>query len=144
MAVAAFVDFCVSRGLNQPPEKIVKNLCTFLCQDVEQTPTFAFTRKYTRGIMSFKTPQATEKSTGKEDPPPSPEAAAKARLSRRGASLAFVQLSDKFGVRVLFLTANPSSITMAVTGTVGCLGKPCPPEEVCAAIDFAIEGCGLA
>ncbi|EKM55940.1 uncharacterized protein PHACADRAFT_144887 [Phanerochaete carnosa HHB-10118-sp] len=105
VAVAAFVDFCVQSELNQPPEKIVKNLCTFLCQDVEQTPTFAYSRKYTRGILSFKTPQATEKSNGKEEPP-TPEAAAKARLSRRGASLAFVQLSEKFGDKLLDLVPN--------------------------------------
>lgn len=50
-----------------------------------------------------------------------------------------MELSGTFGVHVLFLTANPASITTAVTGTVGCLGKPCPPAEICAAIDFAIE-----
>ena len=49
-----------------------------------------------------------------------------------------MDLSEQFGVRVLFLTANPSSVTAGVPGAVGCLGKPCPPAEVCQAIDFAI------
>ena len=48
-----------------------------------------------------------------------------------------MDLSDRFGVRVLFLTANPSSVSTGVAGAVGCLGKPCPPSAVCQAIDFA-------
>ena len=105
MAVAAFVDFCVQRNLPQPPEKIVKNLCTFLCQDVEQTPTFAYARKYTRGILSFQKPQTASPTNGKEEVV-TPENAAKARLSRRGASLAFVELSTKFGDKLLEVVPN--------------------------------------
>ena len=48
-----------------------------------------------------------------------------------------MDLSVKFGVRVLFLTANPSSVATGVAGAVGCLGKPCEPSAVCDAIDFA-------
>jgi len=103
IAVASFVEFCVHRDLVQPPDKIVKNLCTFLCQDTDQTPTFAFTRKILTGILSF--PKAsTAQNNGKEGVEKlalSPEDAAKARLSRRGAQLAFVMLSKKFGPRLL-------------------------------------------
>lgn len=99
MAVANFVEFCVHRGLSQPPDKIVKNLCTFLCQDVDQTPTFAFSRKFQDGILSFnKPPSMTANTKGDAQ---ATEDAAKARLSRRGASLAFVQLSDTFGHKLL-------------------------------------------
>lgn len=98
MAVATFVEFCVQRGLAQPPDKIVKNLCTFLCQDVDQTPTFAFSRKHLDGILSFN--KTASPVNGKGDAQVA-EDAAKARLSRRGASLAFVQLSDKFGHTLL-------------------------------------------
>ena len=41
------------------------------------------------------------------------------------------------GIQVLFLTANMSTIASGVAGAVGCLGKPCPPEAVCAAVEFA-------
>ncbi|KAH9934987.1 SNF2 chromatin remodeling protein [Fomitopsis serialis] len=100
VAVAAFVEFCVSREIAQPPDKIVKNLCTFLCQDTDQTPTFAYARKTLVGILSF--PKSASHSNAKEEKsPPSPEDAARAYLSRRGAQLAFVELSKKFGARLL-------------------------------------------
>ena len=50
-----------------------------------------------------------------------------------------MDLSGK-GVRVLFLTANPSTVVAGVVGAVGCLDKPCLPAEVCLAIDFAMHG----
>ena len=100
MAVSAFVEFCVDRNLVQPPDKIVKNLCTFICQDIDQTPTFAFSRKFQAGILSFS--KTATAAIGKENGNvPTPEEAAKARLSRRGAAFAFVQLSRKFGPRML-------------------------------------------
>lgn len=97
MAVSAFVEFCVDKNLVQPPDKIVKNLCTFICQDAEQTPTFAFARKFQAGILSFsKTPTSKENGVTLNA-----EEVAKARLSRRGAAFAFVKLSRQFGPRLL-------------------------------------------
>ncbi|CAL1703532.1 unnamed protein product [Somion occarium] len=100
VAVAAFVEFCVDRHLVQPPDKIVKNLCTFICQDVEQTPTFAFSRKHQSGILSFSKSQAfiNGKDVGASA---SADDIAKAKLSRRGAGFAFIELSHKFGPRML-------------------------------------------
>jgi TATA-binding protein-associated factor len=108
IAVASFIEFCTRHNILQPPEKIVKNLCTFLCQDVEQTPTFAFTRKYTNGILSFQDATKQSATNGKDMKDkdkiaeiPKPDDASKSRLSRRGAGLAFDQLSAKFGARLL-------------------------------------------
>lgn len=116
VAVASFVDFCTTHNIAQPPDKIVKNLCTFLCQDAEQTPTFAFMRKQTDGILSFSTstdiPPPAQGRSAKEpikDSQPDPikvEEARKARLSRRGACLAFTQLSATFGPRLLEVIPN--------------------------------------
>ncbi|KAJ6547022.1 SNF2 chromatin remodeling protein [Mycena capillaripes] len=112
VAVASFIEFCTRHNISQPPDKIVKNLCTFLCQDVEQTPAFALTRKLMEGILSF---QDANKATtnGKEvkdkDKIPEihkPDEASKTRLSRRGAGLAFDQLSAKFGSRLLDVIPN--------------------------------------
>lgn len=50
-----------------------------------------------------------------------------------------MDLAAKFGVRVLFLTANPSSVGTHASGAIGCLDKPCLPEHVRQAIDFAVE-----
>jgi len=99
VAVSSFVDFCALHGLTQPPDKIVKNLCTFLCQDIEQTPTFAYHKKHLSGILSFQNPsKKAENGAPEEDKAESRE---KARLSRRGAGLAFVKLSTKFGEKLL-------------------------------------------
>ncbi|KAI0806918.1 SNF2 chromatin remodeling protein [Fomes fomentarius] len=100
-AVAAFVEFCVQRELSQPPDKIVKNLCTFLCQDIEQTPTFTYHRKTLNGVRSFSKNSAGPVANGKEASEKHVEDPAKARLSRRGARLAFEKLSIKFGPRLL-------------------------------------------
>ncbi|KAJ7632150.1 SNF2 superfamily chromatin remodeling protein [Roridomyces roridus] len=108
VAVASFIEFCTGNNISQPPDKIVKNLCTFLCQDVEQTPTFAFQRKWIDGILSFQ--PAEDKDGAKEKEKladvPKPEDAGKARLSRRGAGLAFDRLSAKFGPRLLEVIPN--------------------------------------
>ncbi|TFK42701.1 SNF2 superfamily chromatin remodeling protein [Crucibulum laeve] len=114
VAVASFIDFCSIHNIVQPPDKIVKNLCTFLCQDVEQTPTFAFTRKITDGILSFQagtnsTNQRNGKENMKERDKPSVEKSEevkKARLARLGAGLAFVELSAKFGPRLFDVIPN--------------------------------------
>jgi TATA-binding protein-associated factor len=118
VAVASFIEYCTLHQVIQPPEKIVKNLCTFLCQDAETTPTFAYSRKTTDGILSFqKTLQpsgATTQRNGKEaakekekaPDKPSADEASKTRLARRGAGLAFDQLSAKFGNQLLQVIPN--------------------------------------
>jgi TATA-binding protein-associated factor len=114
VAVASFIEFCAHHNIAQPPDKIVKNLCTFLCQDVEQTPTFAYTRKFTDGILSFQDSSkptvqrngkdaTKEKETGEAS---KSDETTKARLARRGAGLAFNQLSAKFGPRLLHVIPN--------------------------------------
>ena len=106
VAVAAFIEFCVENNIVQPPDKIVKNLCTFLCQDVDQTPTFAYLRKITDGILSFRgsnfTSQDNNKTNGGLDRtnPEKSQDVDKARIARRGARQAFDQLSIRFGSRL--------------------------------------------
>ncbi|KAJ7771662.1 SNF2 superfamily chromatin remodeling protein [Mycena metata] len=96
IAVASFIEFCTRHNISQPPDKIVKNLCTFLCQDVEQTPTFAFTRKHTDGILSFQ--DATKAlANGKEG---------KTRTRRRRSPSQMTPLSSKFGPQLLEVIPN--------------------------------------
>ena len=108
VAVAAFIEFCVESNIVQPPDKIVKNLCTFLCQDADQTPTFAYLRKITDGILSFRGSDTTSQDSGKganggPDRTNSEKSqdVDKARIARRGACQAFDQLSTRFGSRLL-------------------------------------------
>lgn len=96
--IAAIVDLCSRTGTTPPLQKIVKNLCAFLCQDTELTPTFS--RNPQEGILSFKrenhNPVHYRTSAKEKDVTPSEEVL-KSRLTRRGAHLAFVELSSRFG-----------------------------------------------
>ena len=101
-AVASFISFCVQKKMTSPPEKIVKNLCTFLCQDVEQTPAFTLTKGTEKGVLSAKSILKNEAqvTNGRGNKGAAVEnlsdEATKAKVSRRGAELAFTQLSLKF------------------------------------------------
>ncbi len=57
------------------------------------------------------------------------------------------QLTSRFGVTVLFLTANPALVGEGHPGAVGVLSKPVSENELVAAIAFAtqqrIDGDGL-
>ena len=52
-AAAAFAEFCVRHDISQPSDKIIRNLYTFLYQDVEQALTFTFRRKTLNGVLSL-------------------------------------------------------------------------------------------
>ncbi|KAL0580433.1 TATA-binding protein-associated factor mot1 [Marasmius crinis-equi] len=130
VAVASFIEFCRHHQLPQPPEKIVKNLCTFLCQDTEQTPTFAYTRKTLDGILSFQSANSTQrngKDSAKDKDAPPPEDSAKSKISRRGAGLAFNELSSKFGADLV--TVVPNMWTSMVGGLESAFSKCKSPEE---------------
>ncbi|ESK94301.1 tbp associated factor [Moniliophthora roreri MCA 2997] len=136
VAVASFIDFCRQHQLPQPPEKIVKNLCTFLCQDIEQTPTFAYTRKFTDGILSYQAVSAAqhngkeaakEKDKDKEKEAPRADDSAKSRISRRGAGLAFNQLSARFGADLLVVV--PNMWASMVGGLESAFSKSSSPEQ---------------
>ena len=105
VAVGSFVKFCVDHNLMQPPDKIVKNLCTFLCQDIEQTPTFSYTTTILDGILSFQGSKAaaTMAENAKKDKALAADNRdmTKSHITRRGSVLAFVELSNRFGSRLL-------------------------------------------
>lgn len=141
----------MQHNISQPPDKIVKNLCTFLCQDVEQTPTFAYSRTIYKGILTLQTWSKVAPSRGKEtqekgEPAKSEDEAAKTKLSRRGAGLAFDRLSVKFGPRLFeaipkmwqsmaggLLSACSAGMTkllpMVVSTLIPCLEQSLPKKR---------------
>ncbi|EFI28392.1 Mot1 [Coprinopsis cinerea okayama7 len=109
LSVARFIDFCIKHNIVQPPDKIVKNLCTFLCQDSEQTPMFSYCKQDLEGILSFRTVTNGTQANGKESFGASHakfEETRKAQLSRRGGKLAFAEFSRMFGSRLLDVLPN--------------------------------------
>ncbi|KDQ06750.1 hypothetical protein BOTBODRAFT_39402 [Botryobasidium botryosum FD-172 SS1] len=100
-SVALFVSIYASAASSRanPTEKIVKNLCTFVCQDTTVTPVFSESKKVLDEIVSSKKVAATKggKASAREEPPPESEEVVKAKLVRRGAQFALAEIAKKFG-----------------------------------------------
>lgn len=101
-SVAAFVDFCNSplfTGKSNPSDKIVKNLFTFLCQDISLTPVFALGPESTQGILSLKDerqPVPKKTAAGVKEMPEETEEQIASRITRRGALQSFTALAERF------------------------------------------------
>lgn len=54
------------------------------------------------------------------------------------------RLAMEYGVRVVFMTANPRLLEPGIPGTLGVLPKPYEPETVKAAIEFALDRSNVA
>ncbi|GAA5949726.1 hypothetical protein JCM21900_003274 [Sporobolomyces salmonicolor] len=108
-SIAAFIDLCSSPSSTlraNPSDKLIKNLCTFLCQDVSRTPIFTSTKSSPAGILTLEyQPARGTAPTGKEakEAPQGGEAeeTAAAKLVFRGAQLALSELSQRFGAELL-------------------------------------------
>ncbi|GAA5886029.1 hypothetical protein JCM5296_007067 [Sporobolomyces johnsonii] len=108
-SIAAFIDLCSSPSSTlraNPSDKLIKNLCTFLCQDVSRTPIFASTKSSPAGILTLEyQPARGTAPTGKEakETPQGGDAeeTAAAKLVFRGAQLALSELSQRFGAELL-------------------------------------------
>lgn len=87
---------------SNPSDKLVKNLCTFLCQDVSRTPIFAASKDLKKGILTLEYRPARGVAT-KESKEASidSEEVITARLVYRGAQLALSQLAARFGPELL-------------------------------------------
>ncbi len=101
--MVAFVSYIAPQSLStkvNPAEKIIKNLCTFICADESLTPLFAEHVNTLNGITSNKRAQptirakkgATAKVEATEVEKLSPE-----KLQRRGALLALSAFGDSLG-----------------------------------------------
>lgn len=48
-------------------------------------------------------------------------------------------LAEQFGIAVLYLTANPRMLGSGISGTIGVLAKPCNPDELKSAVEYALK-----
>ncbi|GAA5884682.1 hypothetical protein JCM6882_005348 [Rhodosporidiobolus microsporus] len=104
-SIAAFIDHCSSPTSTvraNPSDKLVKNLCTFLCQDTSRTPIFATAKASRTAILTleYNPARGTAEKAPKEAPVVTEEQAA-ARLVHRGAQLALGELAERFGPELL-------------------------------------------
>ncbi|KAI9316037.1 hypothetical protein BX666DRAFT_283572 [Dichotomocladium elegans] len=102
--LADLIALCVrATGRINPADKIVKNLCTFLCSDTTKTPVFAENRTKL-GILSI---QKDENSSSKSSVAAAKESAIalsstqkEVQFMKRGAQTALKELCNQFGGRV--------------------------------------------
>ncbi|GAA5967385.1 hypothetical protein JCM11641_000529 [Rhodosporidiobolus odoratus] len=104
-SIAAFIDLCSSPSSTlrtNPSDKLVKNLCTFLCQDTSRTPIFSATKTSTAGVLTlqYNPARGTMEKASKEVPVETEDQAA-AKLVYRGAQMALSELALRFGPELL-------------------------------------------
>ncbi|KAK4693941.1 hypothetical protein P7C70_g8834, partial [Phenoliferia sp. Uapishka_3] len=88
-------------------DKLVKDLCTFLCQDVSRTPIFSASKHLAKGILTLEykparglaTKEATASQVDSDD-------VLTAKLVYRGAQLALSELAARFGPDLLDRSAS--------------------------------------
>ncbi|KAM0788287.1 hypothetical protein ACM66B_001433 [Microbotryomycetes sp. NB124-2] len=103
-AIAAFIELCTrpsSPVKTNPSDKLIKNLCTFLCQDVARTPIFAGSKGVKRGILTLMYNPARGEATKETKDKTTQELGggdnSAAKLVFRGAEFALARLSSLFG-----------------------------------------------
>lgn len=123
-AIAAFIELCSmpnSPVKTNPSDKLVKNLCTFLCQDESRTPIFARGKSVKRGILTLvHNPARGEATKESKDMIVETDAVKSARLVYRGAQMALSQLAATFGDDLLDKVPKLwSCMTEALLTTLG-------------------------
>ncbi|CDS01912.1 related to MOT1-transcriptional accessory protein [Sporisorium scitamineum] len=103
-SVAKLIEYCVSPAAkSNPSDKIVKNLCAFVCQDTTRVAIFAASKNAREGILSMNEPPVVPKGPGRtstKDEPVESEEVIQGKLIRRGAAAALAQLADLFGEKL--------------------------------------------
>lgn len=94
------IQLCASPFLGSrpnPTDKVIRNLVTFLCQDVSINPIFSPAQPgATDGILSLKEDKVKKAVKPGQEEEESEEAVAM-RIMRRGALMAFKELAAAFG-----------------------------------------------
>jgi TATA-binding protein-associated factor len=99
-SVAAFIDFTNTSDFTakvNPSDKVVKNLFTFLCQDISVTPVFSLA---TEGIATLRDEKIVQKASASKDVPEETDEQVSARITRRGAIASLKCVAGRFGGRL--------------------------------------------
>lgn len=154
-ALASFIALCNQAGSamkSNPSDKIVKNVCSFLCQDQTITPLFTKFKATTKGILT-EVDLSPRPQSGLGDVIPAAkgkkidialakdeiddEASRKVRLVRRGAEYCLRSLADRFGEQLfeqvprLWLGASQALISITAEG-LDAADRHCSHNDVAA------------
>jgi len=134
-ALARFINYASSSdsGLRaNPSDKLVKNLCTFVCQDTTQTPIFIHFKDTSKGILSLPDRPVPGEKIGSVKgitvPTESDESLRNKRI-RRGAESALNKLCLQVGGRIfdqlprLWSCMSETLLSMYSTGWSACFKR---------------------
>jgi TATA-binding protein-associated factor len=123
-AVASFIAMCsLPSARANPSDKIIKNLCAFVCQDTTQTPIFDTLQDQSTGILSMNETSTPSKGKGRGDLTDGldgnmSEEVRVGKVIRRGAEMTLQAISEHFK-DLLFITVP--SLWICMTGPLNDL-----------------------
>ena len=88
--VSLLVNLCIKASRQSVVDKLIQNLCIYLCVDTVQTPDFNASKTLRSEIFSLK------RDVDRKDQPAQISAARLAGIQRRGASLALLAIAKSF------------------------------------------------
>jgi TATA-binding protein-associated factor len=103
-AIANLIELCSAPDSSvriNPSDKLVNNLCAFLCQDVSKTPIFATSKLIDAGILSLRYKPARGLAGKVPKIEVDSEEVVASKLVFRGAQLALTALAAKFESKLL-------------------------------------------
>ncbi|CAG8585522.1 5915_t:CDS:10, partial [Racocetra fulgida] len=115
--LASLVELCASEDGStrvNPNDKIVKNLCTFLCSDPTATPELQANRAK-EGILSLQKAKEPDKGSSNNDSQNEDEELKSQKLIRRGAETALRQFSLQFGPKLFDIVPRLWTIYIFLT-----------------------------
>jgi TATA-binding protein-associated factor len=95
-SVADFIEKLVIGGKPNVADKIVKNLCGFICVDTTEVPDFSTSKDVKDSILSIRKEETAVAESDSFD-----ETLHEAKVKRRGAKFALEHILSKFGAEVL-------------------------------------------
>ncbi|KAK9467494.1 hypothetical protein V1512DRAFT_237084 [Lipomyces arxii] len=119
-AVASLVRLCSNFKKTGASDKIIKNLCAFLCVDTSEVPEFHYHQKIETGILSL---HKEEDRRDHKDAIAYQREVKKAHIKRRGAKVALEVLCDMFGAQ---LATKVPKLTECMTKPLMVLTEPLP------------------
>ena len=121
--IVGLIKYMAKAGKKVVVEKVIGNLANFYCSDAAETPEFHFNATLETGILSMR---KDEDVPDREDPAKFARDSKAARIQRRGAKEALVQLSLQFGPRLL--ESLPVLVTIIGTPLKEVLGGELPAD----------------
>ncbi|KAK9450457.1 uncharacterized protein V1518DRAFT_392161 [Limtongia smithiae] len=124
-SVTVLVKLCASAKKSGASDKMIKNICAFLCVDTSEVPEFHHNEKLETIILSL---HKEEDRHDHKDVAAYQREAKKARVKRRGAKMALETLADALGPELFAIVPR---LKDCMTSSLSVLAEPLPVDITC-------------